>query len=110
MMKIVVGLFNGEDEGNFKAAVSTTLLKESALEVNPVSNSLDLTPSTRYSMVAISEWCLIRDWWIIGYRKNKTGQRAEKRDTNKPIWGRRPEEYFRKTPNQAKKNETKGHS
>ena len=109
-MKIVVGLFNGEDEGNFEAVVSTTLLKELALEDNLVSNSLDLSPSTQYSMVVISEWCLIRDWWIRGYRKNKTGLRVEKRDTNKPIWGHRPEEYFRKTPNRAKKNETEGHS
>ena len=55
-----------EDEGNFEAAVSTTLLKDSALEDNPVSNLLDLTSFTLYSMLAISEWCFIRDWRIRG--------------------------------------------
>ena len=50
-----------EDEGNFEAVVSTTLLKDSALEDNPVSNSLNLTSSSLYSMMAISEWCFIRD-------------------------------------------------
>ena len=38
------------------------------------------------------------------------GLRIEKRDMNKPNWGSQPEEYFIKTPNRAKKNETEGHS
>ena len=40
---------------DFDVAVSTALLKDSALEDNPVSNSLDLTSSTLYSMVVMSE-------------------------------------------------------
>lgn len=50
-----------EDEGNFEVVVSTTLLKDSTLEDNPVSNSLNLTSSSLYSMMPISEWCFIRD-------------------------------------------------
>ena len=36
--------------------------------------------------------------------------RAEKRGTNKPTLGCRPEEYSKKTPNQKKEKETEGHS
>ena len=50
-----------EDEGNFEMAMSTTLLRESALEDNPVSSSLDQMLSTLYWMVSISKWGLIRD-------------------------------------------------
>ena len=55
-----------EDEGIFEAAVSTTLHKDLAFEDNLVSNSLDLTSSSLYSMVAISKWCFIKEWRIKG--------------------------------------------
>ena len=55
-----------EDEGNFETTLSTTLLKESALEDNTVSSLLDRMSSTLYGMVTISEWCLIKDSQIKG--------------------------------------------
>ena len=94
-----------EDEGNFEAVVSTTLLKDFALEDNPISNSLDLTSSALYSMLAILEWYLIKDCLIKGERKSKTGLKAEEWGMNKLAWGRRTTEYSKKTPNLAKKNE-----
>ena len=49
----------------------------------------------------------LTDWRV--QRESKTGLSAEKRGTNKPTWGRRLEEYSKKTPNLAKKNEIEGH-
>ena len=60
-----------EDEENFETAVSTTLLKDLALEDKPVSSSLDLMSSALYLMVAISEWYLIKDWWRVEREKNR---------------------------------------
>ena len=55
-----------EDEGRFDTTMSIALHKDSTFEDNPVSNSLDLTSSSLYSMVVISKWCFIKEWIIKG--------------------------------------------
>ena len=55
-----------EGEGNRETVMSTILLKVSALEDNPISNSLDLTSSALYLILSISEWYFIKDCRIKG--------------------------------------------
>ena len=39
---------------------------------------------------------------------NRIGLGAEQRDTNRPTWGRRPEEYSKKTPKSSEEKRDRG--
>ena len=55
-----------EDGEVFDITISKSLSTDSLLEDKPISSSLDLTSVSLSSMVVISKWCEIKEWWIKG--------------------------------------------